>query len=80
YKPPPNFAKDTDSRFKEYKKQFGTDSWELDALNPEILSNLVKTELEKLVDWNAWSMVLKREHYERRMLQKISQDLTQTGN
>jgi hypothetical protein len=46
YNPPPNFAKDTDSRFEEYKKRYGTDSWELDALNPEILSKLVKPNLK----------------------------------
>jgi hypothetical protein len=80
YKPPPNFAKDTDSRFKEYKKRFGTDSWEIDALNPEILSNLVKTELEKLVDFDAWNTAVEKENTGRRLLQKISQDLTPSEN
>jgi hypothetical protein len=80
YKPPPNFAKDTDSRFKEYEKLFGTDSWEIDALNPEILSNLVKTELEKLIDFDAWNTAVEKEKVERGLLQKISQDLTPSEN
>jgi hypothetical protein len=80
YNPPPNFAKDTDSRFEEYKKRYGTDSWELDALNPEILSKLVKTQLEKLIDQDAWESALEREHHERQILEKISRDLIQTGN
>ncbi len=80
YNPPPNFAKDTDSRFEKYKKRYGTDSWELDALNPEILSKLVKTQLEKLIDQDAWDTAVDREHHERQMLEKISRDLNQTGN
>jgi hypothetical protein len=80
YKPPPNFAKNTDSRFEEYKAKYGTDSWELDALNPEILSNLVKTEIEELIDQDAWDSALEREHHERQLLEKISKDLTQAEN
>jgi hypothetical protein len=80
YKPPPNFAKNTDSRFEEYKAKYGTESWELDALNPAILSNLVKTEIEKLIDWDAWDSALEREHHEVQLLEKISKDLTQAEN
>ena len=33
---PPNFAKENDSRYADYVRQFGTtDCWELDALAPE---------------------------------------------
>jgi hypothetical protein len=32
YKPPPNFAKESDSRAPEYVSKFGNYSWELDAL------------------------------------------------
>lgn len=80
YIPPPNFAKDTDSRSKEYKTIYGKESWELDALNPVILSNLVKTEIEKLIDRDAWDSALKKEHHERQLLEKISKDLTQAEN
>lgn len=40
-KPPPNPAKVTDSRYANYVKKFGTSSWELDALNPRHLQQLV---------------------------------------
>lgn len=42
YKPPPNFAKQTDSRFEAYAAEFGTDSYELDALNPAVLVQLIR--------------------------------------
>lgn len=41
YQPPPNPAKTTDSRYDSYKEIFGGDSWELDALDPRILTELI---------------------------------------
>lgn len=53
-KPPPNPAKTTDSRFKSYMEEFGTESWELDALPPEYLVDLVESEIWKRVDVDQW--------------------------
>jgi hypothetical protein len=39
YNPPPNPAKEKDSRFAKYAAQFGTDSWELDALSPAVIAD-----------------------------------------
>ncbi len=52
--PPPNPAKTTDSRFDDYRKQFGSDSWELDALEPSYLQSLVRAEVETLIDYSVW--------------------------
>ncbi|HPC91823.1 MAG TPA: hypothetical protein P5317_07735 [Myxococcota bacterium] len=41
YKPPPNPAKEVDSRYKEYLAKYGDESWELDALEPQVLANLI---------------------------------------
>jgi hypothetical protein len=49
-KPPPNPAKETDSRFKEYRKKFGDESWELDALTPTYLIDLVTKHVEALIE------------------------------
>lgn len=49
-RPPRNPAKVTDSRFEAYAKEFGTSSWELDALSPAYLSNLVEQHIERYVD------------------------------
>ncbi len=38
YNPPPNPAKSTDSRFQGYMDIHGDESWELDALEPQVLS------------------------------------------
>ncbi|MGK2884396.1 MAG: hypothetical protein ACSLE8_06405 [Rhodococcus sp. (in: high G+C Gram-positive bacteria)] len=52
---PPNPAKTTDSRFAEYLKKYGHESWELDALEPAYLDELVKINIEQHIDWGAWN-------------------------
>jgi hypothetical protein len=54
FNPPSNFAKDKDSRTPAYTKQFGSACWELDALAPAFLANLVRNAIEALIDWDAW--------------------------
>lgn len=54
FKPPPNPAKSTDARFKTYRRQFGNESWELDALKPQYLNTLVSNEIEFRIDVGRW--------------------------
>jgi len=49
-KPPENPAKITDSRAKAYIERFGRSSWELDAIEPRKLAELVQTEVMKIMD------------------------------
>lgn len=50
YGPPPNPAKLTDSRGSAYVEEYGDDSWELDALEPRVLTDLIQDELASLID------------------------------
>ena len=50
YNPPPNFAKLTDSRAGQYVEEFGSESWELDALTPEVISALIQDEVDLILD------------------------------
>lgn len=54
YKPPPNPAKSTDSRFESYTRKYGNESWELDALDPAMLTDLVRKEVRLVLDTRAW--------------------------
>jgi hypothetical protein len=54
HKPPPNPAKITDSRAKDYIKKHGNESWELDALPPEVLAELVEASIKKYWNEEAW--------------------------
>ena len=51
-RPPPNPAKVTDSRFAEYKRRYGGNSWELDALQPRFLNDLVIEHASEYIDFD----------------------------
>lgn len=53
-KPPENPAKSTDSRFDGYRRLYGTSSWELDALSPAYLNELIEDEILSSVDDDEW--------------------------
>lgn len=63
--PPPNPAKVTDSRFETYVKEFGPSCWELDALEPAELDDIISTAVESYVDKKLWDATLAREKRER---------------
>lgn len=52
--PPPNPAKSTDSRFKGYQDEHGDESWELDALQPDFLNELLETNIKEHIDQDKW--------------------------
>lgn len=72
--PPPNPAKITDSRFRSYQEQFGDESWELDALTPQYLNELVRDEVESLIDWEEWEEALDRINLVKDKLTKLARD------
>jgi hypothetical protein len=54
YELPPNVVKDSDSRSAAYKDDHGDGCWELDALDPDVIIQLVRDELGKVIDEEAW--------------------------
>ena len=67
YNPPPNPAKLSDSRAKKYIQEFGSSSWELDALEPRVLQKLIETHVEAFKDFEKWDerVTLHKEHKEQ---------------
>ena len=55
YSPPPNPTKVTDSRAGSYLAKHGSQSWELDALRPQVIVDLIQSELEPLIDMDLWN-------------------------
>lgn len=49
-RPPENPAKASDSRFVEYQREFGDSSWELDALPPSYLNDLVAAQMSSYIE------------------------------
>lgn len=74
HNPPPNPAKQTDARFAEYEAEFGDESWELDALPPDLLHDLIVDEVAALRDDAAWAAVEQREAAEREQLTAVSEN------
>lgn len=70
YNPPPNPAKNTDSRFAEYQVQFGDSSWELDALDPKVIHRLIKDAVLQIRDEAKWDAAVERETRHRMLLEE----------
>lgn len=52
--PPENPAKLTDPRGSDYVEMFGESSWELDALSPAYLDNLIQETIDRFKDPDKW--------------------------
>lgn len=74
YKPPPNPAKTTDSRFKSYVGKYGEESWELDALSPKVLVDLIQGEILSMRDNQKWGAFVQQEEDEKGTLIAISEN------
>jgi hypothetical protein len=74
FNPPPNPAKITDSRSSSYIRQYGNNSWELDALDVEILSKLIELEILRYRDEELWQESLAIEEPYRQQLKEIAKN------
>lgn len=73
--PPPDPAKVTDSRGPAYVAEYGHESWELDALEPAYLVNLVNTAVLDLRNELLWKAALKKEKAELALLKQAAKDI-----
>lgn len=72
YVPPPNPAKLTDSRAEGYIAKFGNESWELDALEPQVLVDLITSNITPLIDQDLWNEVTEVEEAGRERLKLVA--------
>lgn len=68
YNPPPNPAKVEDSRAKAYIAKFGPHSWEVDALPPQVLTQLVRRAFAKYVDKDKVAAIKAQEEKDKEAL------------
>lgn len=70
--PPPNPAKETDSRFAEYQETYGTSSsWELDSVSPELLVELITKELQAELNVPLFNARMATEEAEREIFERF---------
>jgi hypothetical protein len=72
YTPPPNPTKLTDSRANGYIDCYGLECWELDALEPRVLTDLIRDNVELYRDQEKWDAMCEIEDQGKNMLLDIS--------
>lgn len=72
YNPPPNPAKESDSRFEAYREEHGDESWELDALEPSVLIDMIQTAVNERIDHDLWEEHMEQEQEKRDALKDAS--------
>jgi hypothetical protein len=77
--PPENPAKMTDSRFKAYMAEFGSASWELDAVDPVDLDRILTDAVEGLMDPDLWDAAVERESRMRSEIHQMAMDYRTNG-
>lgn len=71
YDPPPNPAKQSDSRFESYAEQYGDKSWELDALDPRVIRSLIRACVQQYQDDYLWAAAIEEQEDERQQLKDL---------
>lgn len=77
YNPPPNPAKESDSRSASYIAEYGPKSWELDALDPGELDALITRHVRAHIDARIWDRDTAAMEAERRTLAAIARKYEQ---
>jgi hypothetical protein len=72
YNPPPNPAKESDVRSTGYMAEYGDESWELDALEPTVIGDLIRENVNGLIDRRKWKKAETEEESNRAALKAVS--------
>jgi hypothetical protein len=72
YNPPPNPAKTTDARYQSYADKYGDESFELDALEPRVIVDLIREAVQDRIDQDVWEEALEQQKTGRDQLGKVS--------
>jgi len=72
---PPNFAKLSDSRSAKYVEVHGNKSWELDALDPVVMSDLIQDAIDLVKDHSQWEEDRTRERKGKAKLRAAARQL-----
>lgn len=75
YGPPPNPAKIKDSRCAAYMADFGNESWELDALEPQVIVGLISDFIHNLRDEGAWEEAVEEEEEAKNKIQEAADNM-----
>jgi len=74
YDPPPNPAKLTDARATGYIDRYGHESWELDALEPRVMVELIRDHVQDRLDLSVFEEQKDRQERQRAELEAVSRE------
>lgn len=75
HNPPASAAKASSSRVQGYYDATGTDeAWELDALKPAVIQDLIRDEVEKIKDHDLWEAAVQKEAEGERTMERIAEN------
>jgi len=72
YNPPPNPAKTTDSRYASYRAEYGVESWELDALEPQVLTDLITEAVARHTDQERVDALTAQQERDREKIREVA--------
>lgn len=75
YRLPADFVKVSDSRAPKYVAEHGNESWELDALEPQMLNDLLSSTIEQYIEADKWNAVLRQEEADKEALAEARERL-----
>lgn len=74
YNPPPNPAKITDSRCGAYIREYGDKSWELDALEPKVIHDLITDNVTVFYDEYKGDQIKTQVQRERAVMNRVAEN------
>ena len=75
YNPPPNPAKISDPRAKDFIKKYGGTSWEVDALKPNVLNSILEGTILSLIDVDKYNEIVKKEQGMKKDIKNLTKYL-----
>jgi hypothetical protein len=67
----PNPVKKSDSRARAFIEKYGESSWEVDALPPDVLHQLVEEAILKVLDMDKYNKVIEQEDADKELLEEM---------
>ena len=77
YNPPPDPAKITDPRAAWYIQEYGNHSWEVDALPPNVLTDLLTNTIQGLIDMDIFNEIMVQETADKDELARLIEDFNE---
>ena len=64
--------KTTDARYRSYEEKYGDESWELDALEPRVIVDLIRQSIDELLQPAEWEKAIVAEERGRQELALVA--------